>query len=914
MPITHTLRNPSRGLLPKGFALLFLCTEAQAVVSFDAEIRPILKEHCAHCHGEEEDPKGGIDLRLRRFMNGKTEDDEPLLSPGDPSHSALFRVVAEGKMPKKGKKIPEAQLETLRRWIAEGAPGGAPEPDSLPPGPYFTDADRSFWSFRPVQRPEIPHFEDAPDLAPMDALLRKQLRDQGFDFAPEADRATLLRRLTLDLTGLPPTPQETDAFLADTTPDAYAKQVDRLLASPAYGERWGRHWLDVAGYADTNGYADADSVRPHLWRYRDYVIRSFNADKPWDRFIQEQLAGDELAGLTAANAVSAIHDPARLDSLTATGFLRTAPDGTGDTVADVHLARNQNIADTLRIVTTSLTSLTVACAQCHDHRYDPISQADYYRLRAVFDPALDWKKWLNPAQRTVSLYNAEERERAAEIEKKAAEIDAEANRLTKEALDVVFEMKILEVPEAERAEYRIARNTPAAQRTPKQAALLKKYFSAQATFGLDLYDKEANKKVLAKRAEATALRATKPPEAKVQAVLETQDAKPVSQIHHRGDYGQLRQTVTPGELSVLSGPNIPADDDARPTTGRRLAYAKWLTSGRHPLVGRALMNRVWMHHFGRGIVNTPGDFGALGERPSHPELLDYLADRFVQTGWSLKAMHREILFSRAYRQSSRNDSAQAADPDNVLVGRFRIQRLDAETLRDSMLAVSGKLNPEPFGPPVAIGKTGDGRLIPGVEIRNVNGDVTKVDNTSPAVFRRSVYLQHRRTAPATALATFDLPDMEPNCERRDSTTSAPQSLFLMNDEFVIDRGKDLAARVIAEHPANPADQIRAAWRLTQGRSPAPNELATFERLLAEQTQHFEKLVPPQPRPAAPPKPADPASLPAAPPASAAAAPAPTTPAPTATAPPTPALPTPHALALGSLCQALLVSNRFLYVD
>jgi hypothetical protein len=286
----------------------------------------------------------------------------------------------------------------------------------------------------------------------------------------------------------------------------------------------------------------------------------------------------------------------------------------------------------------------------------------------------------------------------------------------------------------------------------------------------------------------------------------------------------------------------------------------------------------------------------------------------VQTGWSLKAMHREILFSRAYRQSSRNDSAQAADPDNVLVGRFRIQRLDAETLRDSMLAVSGKLNPEPFGPPVAIGKTGDGRLIPGVEIRNVNGDVTKVDNTSPAVFRRSVYLQHRRTAPATALATFDLPDMEPNCERRDSTTSAPQSLFLMNDEFVIDRGKDLAARVIAEHPANPADQIRAAWRLTQGRSPAPNELATFERLLAEQTQHFEKLVPPQPRPAAPPKPADPASLPAAPPASAAAAPAPTTPAPTATAPPTPALPTPHALALGSLCQALLVSNRFLYVD
>ena len=889
-------------LCAAGVVLIF--STARAAVSYDAEIRPILKEHCTHCHGEEEEPKGGIDLRLRRFMDGRTEDGEALIVAGNPDKSALHRVIAEGKMPKKGKKMPAAQLATLRRWIAEGAKGGAPEPDKLPPGPYFTDADRSFWSFRPVKRPEIPTFADAPGLGAIDALLRVKLKEAGLDFAPEADAATLIRRATLDLTGLPPTPEETAAFVADRSPDAFAKLIERLLASPAYGERWGRHWLDVAGYSDTNGYADADSVRPHLWRYRDYVIRAFNADKPWDRFIQEQIAGDELAGVTLNDAATAVGDPAKLEALTATGFLRTAPDGTGDTVADVQLARNQNVADTLRIVTTSLTGMTVACAQCHDHRYDPISQADYYRLRAVFDPALDWRKWRTPAQRTVSLYTASDRAKAAEIEKKAAAIDAEAAKMYKDALDVIFEKKILEVPEAERAAYRVARNTAVAKRTKEQSALLKKYFSAQATFGLDLYDKAADNKVVAKRAEATALRATKPAEGLVQAVLEAPGAAPVSEIHHRGDYGQLRQPVTPGDISVVGAPALPVDDPALPTTGRRLAYAKWLTSGKHPLVGRALMNRVWMHHFGRGIVNTPGDFGALGERPSHPELLDYLAARFVESGWSLKAMHREMMLSRAYRQSARNDAAREADPDNALVGRFRVRRLDAETIRDSMLAVTGRLNPERFGEPVTVGKTGDGRMIPGVEVRNANRDVIKVDTSSPAVFRRSVYLQHRRSGPATALATFDLPEMEPNCERRDSTTAATQSLFLMNDEFIIERGKDLAERVIKEHPGDVGAQVRAAWRLTQGRDPTDAEMMEFRRLLAEQTTHFEKL--------SPAKPAVDTSLKVKPIKTKASskkpAPLPAFPAPS---------PTAHAAgvdALGSLCQALLASNRFLHVE
>jgi hypothetical protein len=874
--------------------------------NYETQIRPILKEHCTHCHGEEEKLKGGVDLRLRRFMDGKTEDGDPVLTPGDPEKSALWTLTRDGEMPKKGKKMPEHQLALLAAWIKAGAKISETEPTGpLPPGVYVSARDRRFWSFQPVMKPTLPRFADQPKLDPIDALVRAKLQAKQLDFAPEADRATLIRRATIDLTGLPPTPSEAAAFVADASPDAYAKLIERLLATPAYGERWARHWLDVAGYADTNGYADADSVRPYAWHYRDYVIRSLNADKPWDRFIQEQLAGDELNAVTSTTVAAAVLDPSKIDALTATAYLRMGPDGTGDTVADLELAKNQSVADTLRIVTTSLTGLTVACAQCHDHRYDPISQVDYFRLRAIFDPALDWRKWQNPSQRTASLYSATDKTKAAEIEKQAAAIDAEATKMYKAALDVIFEQKILDVPEAERAAYRVARNLPVAKRTKEQAALIKKYFSSQATFGLDLYDKAADNKVIAKRAEATALRAKKPVEGRVSVLVEPLNAAPKSELHHRGDHGQPRQVVTPGELAILGNPAIPVDDPKLPTTGRRLAYAKWLTSGDHPLVGRTLMNRVWMHHFGRGIVNTPGDLGLLGERPSHPELLDYLAGRFVETGWSLKAMHREMMLSRTYRQSARNDAGQTADPDNALFGRYRVRRLDAETIRDAMLAVSGKLNPEMYGAPVTVGKTGDGRMIPGVEIFNGNKTIVlKVDTSSPAVFRRSVYLQQRRSGPATALATFDLPNMDPNCERRDLTTVAPQSLFLMNDEFVVERAKDLAARVIKEHPSDEAGQVRAAWVLTQGRAPSAKELADFNRLLAEQTEHFAKLKPVKPvaDTALKVKPVKVKST------SKKAAPQPTFPAPVATT---------HDVrveALGSLCQVLLATNRFLHVD
>ena len=400
-----------------------------------------------------------------------------------------------------------------------------------------------------------------------------------------------------------------------------------------------------------------------------------------------------------------------------------------------------------------------------------------------------------------------------------------------------------------------------------------------ALFGLDLYDPKASKQVVEKRAEATKLRATKPAEGMLTVVTEVAGEIPKSQLHHRGDHEQPREEVTPGELAILRGPELPQSPAGPPgTSGRRLAYAQWLTSGKHPLVGRVLMNRVWLHHFGRGIVNSPGDFGKLGELPTHPELLDYLAEKFVASGWSLKAMHREMVLSRAYRQSSVHAASLAKDPENGLFGRFKVRRLDAEAVRDSMLSVAGILETELYGPPVSVARSTEGRIVAGVEVLNTNGDVTKVDTSAPAVNRRSIYLQLRRKIPVTVLDTFDLPVMDPNCEVRASSTVAPQALFLMNDEFIVRTGKALAGRLRRELPGDVRAQVRRAWLLTQGRAPAPGEEDRFLVLLSEQSEQLRDYHAQHP----PAKDAPPAD--------------------------------PPLDAFGSLCQALLASNRFLHLE
>lgn len=877
---------------------------AEVVLTFEKDVRPILKTHCTHCHGEEEKPEGGVDLRLRRFMERAMEDGSPLLAPGQPSKSGLVSIIRSGDMPKKGKPVPEAELAVIEQWIAQGAKTARPEPPTLAPGAIISDEDRAFWAFQPVKRPNVPRDVDAARVrTPVDAFVLATLKDKGLAMAPEADARTLIRRVSLDLTGLPPSPEEVEEFLQESglhegqtaghdaarrsgggispsaqADHAYEQLVERLLASPRYGERWARHWLDVAGYADSNGYAEADSERPQSWRYRDYVIRAMNDDKPWDEFIQEQIAGDELAGATHGDFQQAVLDPRRRDQLTATAFLRMAPDGTGDSGDDPKLARNQVIAEEMKILSSSVIGLTVGCAQCHDHRHDPITQADYYRLRAVFDPAYHWEAWRAPAQRLYSLYSPEDRAKAAAVEKQARAIEDEARAMSKKFLDEIFEVEILKLPEADRAPFRAARATPKEKQTPEQKALIKKYPSALATYSLDLYDKKKQDLVDAKMAEAAKVRGTKPVEGFVMALTEIKGSVPVSKLFNRGDHDQPKQAVAPGEIGILARPEVEPFKAAvlsSGSTGRRLAYARWLTSGKHPLTARVLVNRFWLHHLGRGIVNTPGDFGRQGERPTHPELLDWLADEFVRGGWRLKPLHRAIVLSSTYRQSSMNAASLASDPENKLLARWKMRRLDAEMLRDSLLAATDALVKASYGPPSSIGRDPHGRVVVGVD----KGTITthKVESGGANDFRRSIYVQVRRSKPVTVLDTFDAPLMAPNCELRAQTTVAPQSLLMMNDSFVLENAARLAKRLQAEHPGDPRAQLQRAWSILYGRPASEADLARSLAYLEAQTkvltqyhhdiQHAKGVVP-----------------------------------------------NPPQEALASLCQVLCSSNRFLYVE
>ncbi|HYF33737.1 MAG TPA: PSD1 and planctomycete cytochrome C domain-containing protein, partial [Prosthecobacter sp.] len=794
------------------FSLALPLQSAEPQLTFEKDIRPIVKAHCTHCHGEEEELKGDVDLRLRRFM-------DDLLVPGQPANSDLVKIIRSGEMPKEGKQVSEEELALIEKWIAQGAKTARPEPATLAPGPLISDEDRQYWAFQAVKRAQVPTDVDAAKVrTPVDAFLLRSMREKSLTFAPEADRRTLIRRVTLDLTGLLPTPEEVDAFVADSSPLAYERLVERLLASSAYGERWARHWLDVAGYADSNGYSEADSTRPQAWRYRDYVIASMNQDKPWNEFIQEQLAGDELAGATHEQTQEAVLDPKRRDQLIATAFLRMAPDGTGDPVDDPKLAKNQVVAEELKVMTSSLLGLTVACAQCHDHRYDPITQADYYRLRAIFDPAYHWENWRSPARRLYSLYTPEERAKANEIEKRAGDINREAQAMSKKFLDEIFEVELLKLPEAEREPYRQARATPKDKQTPEQKALIKKYPSALALYSLDLYDKKKQDLVLAKMEEATKLRATKPPEGFVMALTEMKGLVPASKLFNRGDHDQPKQAVTPGELSILAQPEIEPFKPAKlasGSSGRRLAYAQWLTSGKHPLVARVLVNRFWLNHMGRGIVNTPGDFGRLGELPSHPELLDWLADEFVKGGWKLKPLHRLIVLSTAYRQSSANDASLRIDPENRLYARFKLRRLDAETLRDSVLTATNSIIRASYGPPSSIGIDREGRVVPGIDKGTIS--TFKVESGGSNDFRRSIYVEVRRSRPVTVLDTFDAPTMVPNCEMRSQTTVAPQSLLLMNDTFILENSRRLADRLEVESPGDRRAQLQRAWHILYSR-------------------------------------------------------------------------------------------------
>ncbi len=758
-------------------------------LTFEAHVRPILKAHCFDCHGAEEEPKGKLDLRLARLMKRGGESG-PAIEPGKPEASLLLKRIKAGEMPPGPAKVSAREIETLTKWIAAGAKTAREEPAEIGKGLGITAEERSFWAFQPVKRPMVPISHLKSEVrTPIDLFVLAKLQERGLSFGPEADKRTLIKRAYFDLLGLPPSREETEEFLSDDAPDAYEQLIDRLLASPHYGERWGRHWLDAAGYADSEGDGNVDTSRPYIYKYRDYVIRALNDDKPLDQFLAEQLAGDELVTPPFKNL-----PPESIEKLVATGFLRMAADPTASGQGDPDTSRNQVVADTVKIVSSSLLGLTVGCAQCHDHRYDPISQADYYRLRAIFEPALNWKGWVIPRERIVSLYTDADRAKAAEVEAEAAKLQAVYNGKSEKLIAEAFDKDLEKRPADQREALRTAFQTPADKRTDAQKQLVATNPSLNINAGnLYQYNPQAAEDLKKDAATIQAKRSEKPVEDFVSLLTEQHGQPPVTTIFHRGDHRQPKDSVTPAMLTIAAPPGqvveFPVKDAALPTSGRRLAFARYLTSGRDPLFGRALANRLWMHHFGRGLVGTPGDFGQLGERPTHPELLDWLAVELLEANGvnGLKRLHRLLMTSTTYRQATaRRAELDAVDPSNLLLGRMSVRRLDAEVMRDRVLAASGSLKQTLFGKPISVAEDFVGQVI--------------VDDMS----RRSVYVETKRSKPETLMRAFDAPVMEVNCDKRPSSTVATQSLMLMNSDFILKQAAAMAVRVRAEAASAPA--------------------------------------------------------------------------------------------------------------
>jgi hypothetical protein len=685
-------------------------------------------------------------------------------------------------------------------------------------------------AFRPVARPSVPDVKGKAR-TDVDRFVLAALEAKGLSLNPEADRATLVRRVSFDLTGLPPTVAEIEQFLADKGPDAYEKMVDRYLASPHYGERWGKFWLDAAGYADSNGYFNADSDRPLAWKYRDYVVKSFNADKPYDRFVKEQLAGDELAGYVPGGDVT----PAMVEALTATHFLRNAPDGTGESDGnpdEVRTDRFTVLEGNVQNLMNCLLGLTVQCARCHDHKFEPLTQAEYYGLQALLFPVYNPEKWSKPNDRVVTVGTKAE---VAEAVRKNQLIDRQV-KAAKDGLaafaDPLREQFLDELKQKKEPAKKVS-DDDLAKRFPEYAAL-----------------RERVQKTVAEREK------DRPKPEKIAAFVET-DPKPA--VHHvlkRGQHNQPGDEVQPGVPAALSTAKnafvVAPRPDGRVSTGRRTAFANWVASPENPLFARVMANRVWQHHFGTGLVATPDNLGLSGARPSHSGLLDFLAAEFVATKWSVKALHRLILTSAVYRQSSApRDGLDAIDPDNRLLSHFPLRRLDAEAVRDAMLSVSGELDAQVGGPYVPSKRTGEG--------------VVEIDEKAPGAHRRSVYLQQRRTQGVTFLQLFDSPAIVSTCGKRTPSTVPLQSLAMLNSEFARARAKAFAAR-LAREAEDSEKRLALAYRLACSRAPTKDEIGACEKFLARQRDVYAKE-----------KDAD-------------------------------------ARAWADLCQALLASNAFLYVE
>ena len=776
---------------------------------FDLDVRPILTQRCVSCHGGVK-LESGLSFKSREEAFRLADSGNYAIVEGDPGKSELIRRVTsngEERMPPDGDRLSELEVSVLRRWIETGARW------------------ERHWSFRPLVMPKLSTVERRGWVRnPVDRFILAELEQRGLDPSPQANRRTLIRRVALDITGLPPTREEIDRFVNLSIDDA----LNWYLDSPAYGERWGKYWLDAAGYADSNGYFHADTDRPFAWKYRDWVIDSLNQDQPFDEFIQWQLAGDRLARYEPGGDVT----PDMLPKLVATHFVRNAPDGTGESDGNPQERQRDRlvvIEGNVANLASSLLGITIGCARCHDHPFEPVKQAEYYQLQAVLAgvyPDAD-NKWLKPQERliaaaTVAEQQAHER-RAGPLRQQIREHEEKMKELIEVATKRVIDELLTRVDEQDSQRVKRILAVPPEMRTEKQMSFLSELkvmseYSSDELAELDWRFADARKQ-LEKTIEA--IRGQLPADLpKIAAAWEVHLGDVPHYVKERGVYTRRGQAVGPGVPRSLVGPEYTYR--LQEPVDRRLALAEWITSPGHPLLARVTVNRIWQQHFGTGLVATAGNLGVSGERPSHPKLLDFLATWFVENGWSRKALHRLIVNSATYRQAATlRKSAYAEDPENRLLWRWSVRRLDAESIRDAMLSASGLLD-----------RTRGGPYVP---VRTVDGS-TVIDSEHPGARRRSIYIQQRRTQPLTMMVNFDAHPIITNCTFRSTSTVPLQSLMLLNSRFARDCGQHFAAQLRRTEQ----DRIEAAFELAIGRMPREKEQAAAERFLRRQRRVYSR--------------------------------------------------------------------------
>lgn len=768
---------------------------AAQVSFYEKEVLPVLKAHCLKCHGAEPDKiKGGLDLTTRKAALEGGESG-PAINLAKPADSLLVKAIQyksdDHKMPPKG-KMPDKDIATLEKWVADGLPVSADRIGDVAkaaPKTVVTEEAKKYWAYQPVRRPDTPAVQNKAWVkSPIDAFVLAKLEAKGLKPVKPADKVALVRRAYYDLLGLPPTPEEVDAFVNSADANAYEKLIDKLLASPHYGEKWGRHWLDVVRFAETNGY-ERDGPKPFAWRYRDYVIQSFNADKPYTQFIKEQLAGDEMPG----------HNP---DAIIATGFYRLGI--WDDEPADPLLAVFDGYDDIVATAGQTFLGATFNCARCHDHKVDPIPQADYYKLVAFF-------RDIRPYSETRDVRSAFN----------LTDISPPDQRAKYEAELKKREARVAEIKKAmEAIEDEIIKTLPAEDQRAAEGVDRPQVVSGKVVPALKGQQKDEYTALKTERAELNKKPA--PPGQQLALSVNNCDRNPApTHVLVRGSPNAKGKEVQPGfpEVLGLPEPTIPAPKAGMKSSGRRTVLAEWIASEKNPFTARVFVNRVWQYHFGKGIVPTANDFGKLGEQPTHPELLDWLASDFMAGEWKLKRLHKLIMTSNVYQLSAQADADNLkADPANTLLWRGNMRRLSGEEVRDSILAVSGSLNLKQFGPstyPKIPKEVLAGQSVPG------QGWPTSSPEEGN---RRSVYAHVKRALRVPILVGFDQPDPDSSCPVRYVTTVPTQSLGLLNGEFANEQAEAFAKRLQKDAPNDVAAQVKRAIRLTTGRTPTADEV------------------------------------------------------------------------------------------